>query len=384
MTIVSAPRLLVGGRLTGPGAVVVEDGRIAEVRDRVPEPGPDHVRLETGLLTPGLLDLHNNGAFGADFAEADPDGWEAVLAGLASRGVTGVQPTVITAPLPDIVAALGRCRDALRAHAGRPVARILGAHIEGPFISEARKGAHRPEWMVDPSPRALDELLGDAATAEVLRTVTLAPERAHGPDAIRRLVDAGVVVAVGHSDATADQVRAAADAGATMVTHVFNAQRPFAHRDPGVPGAAMTDERLFIGLIVDGQHVHPLACDVVFRAAAGRVVAVTDSIVTAGLPNGTPLSFGGQAVANDPTGLGRRPDGTIAGAGIVLDEGVRRMVAAGLDVAAVLTAATETAARSLGRPDLGVLAAGAHADLVWWDDELVPRTTWIGGVPVGS
>jgi N-acetylglucosamine-6-phosphate deacetylase len=384
VTVISAPRLLVDRRLTGPGAVVVDGGHIAAVLDEVPAPGVHHLRLEHGVLTPGLLDLHNNGAFGVDFAEATPAQWGQVLADLASRGVTGVQPTVITAPPAELTAAAHRCRAAARAQAGRPVARILGVHFEGPFISETRRGAHRPDYMLDPDAQVLDALLRDPATAEMLATITLAPERPHALDATRRLVAAGVVVAVGHSDATAGQVREAADAGATMITHVFNAQRPFAHRDPGVPGAALTDDRLFVGLIVDGRHVDPLACDVVFRAARGRVVAVTDSILTAGLPDGTPLIFGGQPVTNDATGVGRRPDGTIAGAGIVLDEGVRRMVAAGLDPAMVLTAATETPARALGRTDLGRLEPGAHADLVWWDGGLHPRRTWIDGTEVAG
>jgi len=382
VTVISAPRLLVDGRLTGPGAVVVDEGYIAAVLDAVPAPGRDHLRLDEGMLTPGLLDLHNNGAFGVDFAEATPAEWERVLADLASRGVTGVQPTFITAPPAELIAAANRCRVAAHAPATRPVARILGVHLEGPFINPKRRGAHRPECMLDPTPRALDALLHEEAMAQMLTTVTLAPERDHALEATRRLAAAGVVVSVGHSDATAAQVRAAADAGATMITHVFNAQRSFAHRDPGVPGAAMTDERLFVGLIVDGRHVDPLACDVVFRAAPGRVVAVSDSILTAGLPDGTPLTFGGQPVANDATGLGRRPDGTIAGAGIILDEGVRRMVTAGLDPAMVLTAATETPARAVGRTDLGRLAPGAHADLVWWNDGLHPRRTWIAGTEV--
>ena len=135
-----------------------------------------------------------------------------------------------------------------------------------------------------------------------------------------------------------------------MVTHLFNAQRPFAHREPGVPGAVLADERFWLGLIVDGQHVHPRCAG----SCSGRPPpgaswpSRTPSLPRRAFP-GTPLSFGGQAVANDPTGLGRRPDGTIAGAGIVLDEGVRRMVVAGIDAATVLAAATEVPARSLGR-----------------------------------
>jgi N-acetylglucosamine-6-phosphate deacetylase len=386
MTTIRAERALVDGRIVGPVLLGLEAGRIASVRtgdDAAPGTGA-LIDLRGGTLSPGLLDLQHNGSFGADFADATPEQWATVLAGLASRGVTGLEPTIITAPLDELNAAFDRIHRAAQRHAGEPVCRILGAHLEGPFISEHRKGAHRAECMLDPTPEALDTLLDHPATAAVLRTLTLAPERAHALEAIRRLVDRGIVVSVGHSDATAEQVWAAADAGATMTTHLFNAQRPMRHREPGVVGAVLADERFFVGLIIDGQHVHPSVAKVVYAAAPGRTVGVTDAIVTAGLPNGTPLSFGGQPVANDDTGLGRRDDGTIAGAGIVLDEGVRRMIAAGLDPATVLASCTEVAARSLGRRDLGHLAAGALADLVWWDEAWQPQRVWIGGAEVPS
>ena len=379
---ISAPRLLVRGRLTGPGAVTLEDGRIASVRRGVPPAGPQHVRMDRGVLTPGLLDLQNNGSFGVDFAEASPQEWEQTRRQLARRGVTGVQPTLITAPLPYLNAAFDRCAAAADAAAGLPLSRILGVHLEGPFLSEARRGAHRADWLCDPTPHAIDTLLSHPATQRMLRTLTLAPERDGAMEAIRQLAAGGVIVSVGHTDATAEQVGAAADAGASMVTHLFNAMRPFRHRDPATPGEVLTDPRYFVGLIVDGYHVSPITCRLVYAAAPGRVVAVTDAIVTAGLPNGTSLSFGGGPVANDETGLGRRPDGTIAGAGIVLDEGVRRLVAAGIDPAEVLASATEVPARSLGCSDVGHLQPGAYADLVWWDDFFRPLRVWIGGQPV--
>ncbi|MCU0263009.1 MAG: N-acetylglucosamine-6-phosphate deacetylase [Candidatus Nanopelagicales bacterium] len=373
------PSMLRDGGFTGPGVVTVRDGRIVEVSDGVAGRAGASVVLGSGVLTPGLMDLQNNGSFGADFADATPEQWEEVLTGLAVRGVTGVEPTIITAPLEELDLAFDRARAAQVRHAGQPVCRILGVHLEGPFISEVRKGAHRAECMLDPSPEALDRLLGNQSTREVLLTVTLAPERAGALEAIARLVSAGIVVSVGHSDATAQQVWAAADAGATMTTHVFNAQRPFGHREPGVPGAVLADPRYFIGTILDGQHVDPAVVRIVFAAAPGRVVGVTDAIVTAGLPNHTPLMFGGQPVTNDEHGLGRRDDGTIAGAGIVLDEAVRRMVAAGIDPATVIASTTEVAARSLGRTDIGHIAVGAHADLVWWDQDWHPRRVWIAG-----
>jgi N-acetylglucosamine-6-phosphate deacetylase len=379
VTTIRCPEVLQDGRFVGPRTLTIDGDRITAV-------GADDaadIDLGSGVLTPGLLDLQNNGSFGADFADATPEQWEQVLAGLAARGVTGLEPTIITAPLDELNEAFDRAKAAREAADGRPVCRILGVHLEGPFISEARKGAHRAECMLDPTDEALDVLLGHPATRQTLRTVTLAPERDHALDAIRRLVAEGIVVSVGHTDATAEQIWAAADAGATMTTHIFNAQRPFSHREPGVPGAVLSDERFYVGTIIDGQHVDAAAVKIVFAAAPGRAIGVTDAIVTAGLPNHTPLMFGGQAVENDDFGLGRREDGTIAGAGIVLDEGVRRMVAAGMDPATVLASCTQVAARSLSRSDIGHIAPGALADLVWWDADWFPRRVWVGGQEIG-
>lgn len=385
---VRAARGLIGGELVGPVRVSVEGGRITQVlvgADAEADPAPD-IDLKNATLTPGLLDLQINGCFGADFADATPDQWSMVLERLASRGVTGIEPTIITAPLDVLPAAFERVDTAERTHRDEPVCRILGAHLEGPFISPRRSGMHRTDWMVDPSPEALDALLAPEATQRILRTVTLAPERNHALEATARLVSEGYIVSVGHSDATADQVRAAGDAGATMTTHVFNAQRPLTHRDPGVPGGVLSDDRFFIGTIIDGQHVDARVVRMVSEAARGRMVGVTDAIVTAGLPPHTPLHFGGHTVANDDAGLGRREDGTISGAGILLDEGVRRMVRAGMEAAVVLSSCTEVAARSLGRTDVGHLTEDAHADLVAWDADWNPVRIWVGGqeIPVGE
>lgn len=381
---IRAARGLVDGALVGPVQVEVLGDRINRlfVGAQAQAAPPTDVDLGGATLSPGLLDLQINGCFGADFADATPDQWAMVLARLASRGVTGIEPTIITAPLESYPAAFGRIDQAEQAHRDQPVCRILGAHLEGPFISPARSGVHRPEWMVDPTAAALDALLSDEATRRILRTVTLAPERDHALEAIRRLVSEGCIVAVGHSDATADVVRTAADAGATMTTHIFNAQRPLSHRDPGVPGGVLADDRFFIGTIIDGLHVDPRVVGIVAESARGRMVGVTDAIVTAGLPPHTQFAFGGHTIANDDQGLGRREDGTIAGAGILLDEGIRRMVSSGMEPAVVLAACTEVAARSLKRVDIGHLAVGAVADLVAWDADFQPQRIWLGGTEV--
>ncbi len=369
----TARHLLVDGRLRGPGTVVVQDGRIAAVLDEAPG-------AAEGMLTPGLVDIHSNGAFGVDFADADVPAYRRALGAMARRGTTSVQPTSITAPIPSLLASLDRCRAAQDALADEPVARILGAHLEGPFLSATRRGAHRADWLADPTAERLDPLLAHPT----LTMMTLAPERDGALDAIRRLVARGVRVSLGHTDATAEQVRAGTDAGATLVTHLYNAMRPFQHRDPGVPGAALTDPRLVCGLIGDGWHAHPLACRLAFQAAPGRIALVSDSVLLAGLPAGTTLTFGGLPATLDAHGLGRREDGTISGAGTLLDEDVRRMIAAGLDPALVLDAATRVPALALGRDDIGRLAQGARADLVLWDEDWHPRRVWVGGVEVGN
>jgi N-acetylglucosamine-6-phosphate deacetylase len=214
----------------------------------------------------------------------------------------------------------------------------------------------------------------------VLRLVTLAPERPGGMAATAALARAGVLVSVGHSDATARQVAEAADRGARMVTHLFNAQRPLHHREPGVVGQALTDQRLTSGLIADMRHISPQVCVLAFRAAPGRICAVTDAAACAGMPPGR-YALGGEAIELPP-GDGEPPvrgDGTLAGSGLRMDAAVANLVAAGIGLAEAAAAATRIPADLIGRPDLGRIAAGAAADLVWLGDDLRTRAAWVGG-----
>ena len=418
--IITAPRVIPAGPGSGvlePGYVRTAGGRITEV-GQGPAPGHPDLELTSGVLVPGLVNLQVNGYFGVELMDADPDGWAAVAAGLPATGCTAFLPTYVTAPV-------GRLADALRRAAGFAGrlpdrgARVLGVHLEGPFISPARRGAHNPDWIIPASPAAVGELL--AAGQGVLRLVTLAPEVDGGMAAIGQLAAAGVLASVGHSDATAGQVAAAAGAGARMVTHLYNAQRPLHHREPGVVGQALADPRLTSGLIADLHHVSPVACLVAFAAAPGRICLVTDAAACAGLPPGEYL-LGGEPIVLPP-GDGappRRAGGTLAGSALRLDRAVANMVrtvlawgdgpppysagelppeppAPGLAgsagarlrrvpppqlLAAVVAAATRIPADLIGRPDLGRLAPGASADLVWLDDDLRTAATWIEGEKV--
>ncbi len=193
-----AQRLFDGERFTGPATVEIAAGRIVAILPG--EAGAD-IHLAHGVLGPGLIDLHNNGAFGVDCATATPEEWDKFVDGLAARGVTGVLPTIITAPLPDIAQAAARLRAAMQRHPA-----LLGLHLEGPFLAPAKRGAHREDWLRLPDKAALDELL-DGPAADVLRLVTLAPELPHAMAAIARFVRANIIVSLGHTAADATQMR---------------------------------------------------------------------------------------------------------------------------------------------------------------------------------
>jgi len=409
--LISAPRVIpatAGPRagpavaVLAPGYVEMTGGVITEV-GQGPPPRRASLVLDHGVLVPGLVDLQVNGYFGVSFQNADKVGWAAVSRRLPETGTTAYLPTLVTAPLTDLAAA---ARSAASIIGGLPPARarVLGLHLEGPFLAPSRRGAHRADAIIPPSPDAVRTLLDAAGPA--LAVVTLAPERPGGLAAVARLAAAGVRVSVGHSDATAAQVSAAAQAGARMVTHLYNAQSPLRHREPGVVGQALTDSRLACGLIADLRHVSAAACLVAFASAPGRIFLVTDAVASAGQPPGR-YRLGGELVemqdapplgpAGPPPGVPAGPDpgpgpelpdmvpapvrtdGTLAGSALRLDQAVANLVAIGVPLAAAVTAATRVPADLIGCPWLGRLAPGAAADLVWLGDDLRTRATWIAG-----
>jgi N-acetylglucosamine-6-phosphate deacetylase len=374
-TLIAADRLVVRGGVLGPGYVRVENDVIAEVGEGRPSARPD-LTLSGGTLVPGLVDLQVNGYYGHDLVDADEDGWHTVVRRLPETGVTAFMPTFITAPVKVLADALHRTVALLP---GLPAgSRVLGVHLEGPFLSERRRGAHNADHLVDPTPEALDALLETG----LVQLVTLAPERAGGLAAVRALAAAGVLVSVGHSDATAEQVAEAADAGARKVTHLFNAQSGVHHREPGVAVQALVDERLTAGLIVDLHHVSPVVCRLAFQAAAGRIALVPDAAAAAGMAPGR-YELGGRPIDLPAQGPPVRV-GTdiIAGSALRLDAAIGNAVLIGIDLPTAVEAATRVPADLAGRPDLGRLEPGATADLLWLGEDLRARRTWVAGETV--
>ncbi|HEY8292070.1 MAG TPA: N-acetylglucosamine-6-phosphate deacetylase [Thermomicrobiales bacterium] len=352
--------------------VLIQDGTIAAIQIGHESSGPwGFVETrDTACIAPGFIDLQVNGGFGVEVGE-DPEAIRTLAARLPETGVTAFLPTIITSPpecYPKAIAAFQAARNA-------PGARPLGLHIEGPFLSPQRHGAHRRDLIERADPRLLDTLL----ESDAVRLVTLAPEHPDAPGLIEKLRERSVLISLGHTNATYEQFEAGVDAGARMATHLYNAMSPFGHREPGAIGAALLDDRITVGLIADGVHAHPASLQLALRAKGARHIAlVTDMMAAAGMPPGT-YALGGQRVIVDGT-TARLADGTLAGSLLTMDQAVRNM-AQWTDATTIdaLRMASEGPARLLGLTRMGRIREGSVADLVLLDKDLHVQMTIIRG-----
>lgn len=353
------PFALVGDALLSQGrtrAGVVIRGAVVEAVVADPRDGdlPARRRDVAGLIAPGFVDLQVNGAFGSDVG-VDAAALEAISRALPSTGVTAWLPTAISWPLERYAGLF----DAVERAGSAPGARILGVHLEGPFLAPSRHGAHDPENLRPVDPGALRELL-----AGPVRVMTLAPELPGALEAIEQIVAAGAAASAGHTDATYGEVLRAADAGLTLGTHLFNAMSPLQHRQPGTAGALLSDPRLRTGIIPDGIHVDPAVVRIAYASkGADGLIIVTDAMQAAGMPDGA-YELSGRAVRVED-GVARLEDGTLAGSTVTMDEAVRRAARfSGAGLVTAIRMATRTPARALGLERIGEIAPGAEADLV--------------------
>jgi N-acetylglucosamine-6-phosphate deacetylase len=349
---------LVGGRLV-PGDVEVVDGRITGY-------GLTSANGR-GIASPGFVDLQVNGFGGVDFLDADTNGYREAGEALLATGVTAYLPTLITAPEEQLLAALAEISE------GGTGPRILGAHVEGPFISPRRLGAHPPPARRDPDAGLLERLL----SAGPVRMCTLAPELPGALELVDLLVARGVTVSAGHTDANDEEANAAFDRGVGTVTHLFNAMRPFSHRDPGVVGAALARPDVTVQIIIDLIHVAPDTVRIVWAATAGRLALGTDAVAAAGVSGFGSFRLGDTAV-EAVDGVVRRDDGVLAGSALTMIVAVRNLHALGVPLEAALDAATAVPARVIGA-EAGRIEAGAPADLVVLSDELEIERVLVGG-----
>ncbi len=359
------------------GSLVVENGRVqAILPPGSPLAGLAEHPLDGGILAPGFVDLQVNGGGGVMFNDSpSPETLRTVADAHAGLGATTILPTLIT-DTPDITrAAVAAAIAATRA--GMPG--IAGLHLEGPHLSVARKGAHDPRLI---RPMTADDLnaMTDAASQLPRLMVTLAPESVT-PDQVRILAQAGIVISLGHTDAGFDTCRLYADAGATCVTHLFNAMSQLGNREPGLVGAALSDGRLHTGLIADGIHVHPatITSALAAKAGPGGFFLVSDAMAPAGSVL-TQFTLNGRRIARRD-GMLLLDDGTLAGADLDLPRALRVLISAvGVAVEPALAMATSVPGQVLGRA--GRIIPGAPADLVHLDEGLHLRAVWRGAVVI--
>jgi N-acetylglucosamine-6-phosphate deacetylase len=349
---------LVRGELV-PGDVEVHDGVVVEVGLPTTASGC--------VAVPGFVDLQVNGYGGVDFLSASAADYDVAGASLLEGGVTAYQPTFITAPESVLLDSLR----AMPANGSSP--QVIGAHVEGPFLSPERLGTHPLVHRRDPDLELLDRLLEAGRVTEF----TLAPELPGADALIRRLLERGIVVSAGHTNATADQAHAAFDLGVSTVSHLFNAMRPFRSRDPGVVGVALTRPDVYLQMIVDGHHLADETVRLIWAAAGGRVALVSDATAGAAGKAGTYQLGDIEIEVSD--GVPLREDGVLAGTVLTMIDAVRNLHALGIPFEEAIGAATSVPAHILGRPDLGVLEPGGRADLVVLDDRLEIVRVHCGG-----
>jgi len=360
------------------GQLEVEEGAIAYVGSERSY-GGEVLDYKGDLVCPGFIDIHVHGGASVDAMDSDPEALSRLSTYLAAGGVTGFLATTHTAPLKELEAALCRVKAAQRMSA--PGAQILGAHVEGPFISQEKKGAQDGGNVRRATEQELDALY--QASGETIKIMTLAPETQDALRAAEWLVERGIVAAVGHTDATYEDALRAFDRGFTHLSHFYNGMRGFNHRDPGVVGAGLTDDRVTLELVADGVHVHPAALRLALLAKGpAKIALVSDSVKPAGLPDGE-YSFGGRAFYVRGRSI-TLEDGVIAGSGIRLNDAVRVMVE---EARGTLTEAVQMASSTPARilrltPRKGELTEGSDADLTVLDWDYRVLRTIVGGETV--
>jgi N-acetylglucosamine-6-phosphate deacetylase len=341
--------------------------------------GAQEIRATEKAAVPGFIDVHIHGAGGHDVMEGSAETLRVVTRKVSQYGTTSLVATTVTASTEQTLRAI----EGIAAYIGQQHesdesrAEILGIHFEGPFISRERRGVHPSEWIQPPSAATLDKFL--KAAAGNARMITIAPELLGAAPCIDAAREAGLVVSIGHTDATYEQARAAMARGARSATHVYNAMRPFSHRDPGVIGAVLTSPDINAELIADGVHVEEAAMKLLLLAkGAAHITLVSDGLSATGMPDGK-YTLGGFEVTVSG-GVCRNAEGILAGSTLTLDRALRNIVALGIPVSDAVRMLTLNPATLLGIEfKKGSLRVGADADILLLDEGLHVTNVWTRG-----
>lgn len=354
------------------GAFTVENGCFGEIL-----PGPDHgegTDLKGACVIPGLIDIHNHGNSGEDFSDGDYDGLVKIGRFLAENGVTSFAPASMTLPY-DTLAGAFAAGARLKREQPAGCSRIVGINMEGPFFSEKKKGAQNAEYLRNPDFEAF-KVLYDGCGG-LVRLVDLAPELPGAVEFTKKAKDL-CTVSIAHTDATYEEAKAVLDAGATHLTHLYNAMPGIHHRKPGVIGAGSEKDGVVAELICDGLHIHPSAVRMAFKLFPGRICLISDALRCTGMPDGQ-YPFGGQMLTLK-NGEARMPDGALAGSTATLYQCMCNAVAFGIPVEAAINASTIIPAEEVGCGDkLGSIAPGKLADFIICDENLNRKAIYMEG-----
>ena len=360
-----------------PARIVIRDGRIESVAQGKParEEGADYHDAGDLVAAPGFIDPHVHGGGGADVMDATWDALDRISRNLARHGTTAFCPTTVSAPAATLDSTVGKLGELMRSSFGG--ARPLGLHLEGPFISALQRGTHPADCLCRPDAAVFERWL--VLSGGMLRLLTLAPELEGASSLIGLARKHGVVVGMGHSDASLEVALDAVDQGVSYAVHTFNAMRGLHHREPGMAGAVLADDRIWAEIIADGVHVAPEVVKVFARAKGkDRVLLATDATSATGMPDGTYML--GTRPVTVSGGVCRDAEGRLAGSTLRQDLALRNYGAwSGADFATALLASTTNVASALGLDDAGVIRTGARADIVLLDSGRRVVRTYVGG-----
>ena len=352
-----------------------EGERFSEIFcDSIPGAGEEVVDLRGAKVIPGLIDVHTHGNSGADVSDGDPEGIRKMAAYSAREGITSFAPATMTLPYEVLdkafKAAADFCREMPKGHA-----RLLGIQMEGPFFSEKKKGAQNGAYLRLPDFEAFEKLYRDSDG--IVRMVDVAAELEGAVEFTEKAKEL-CTVSIAHSDANYEEASAVFEAGATHLTHLFNAMPPIHHRKPGTIGAASENDKVVAEIICDGFHVHPSSIRMAFKLFPGRICLISDSLRCCGMPDGE-YELGGQQIFLNG-GVAKLADGTLAGSASNLYKCMLNAIEFGIPEAVAITAATLTPAKEIGREDLvGSIEAGKYADFVVCGEDLERKEVYLGG-----
>lgn len=359
------------------GDLLISDGKISEIGVNITKEDAETIDLNGKKVVPGFIDIHIHGGVGYDVMDASYEALNSISVHLARHGVTSFCATTMTMDVQNIQSALKNINDTMKK--GTDGAQILGAYVEGPFISKEHKGAQDERHILEPDINIMEKLI--EASNNSIKVVALAPEKDANGDFVKYVTRENIRVSLGHTNATYEEMKNAADHGATLAVHTYNGMKGFKHREPGALGEVFLDDRIYGELICDFIHSHPASVEILIKIkGVEKIILISDAMLACGLGDGEYV-FGGQKVIVDK-GIARIENGSLAGSTLTLDKAVANITKLGIPLSEAIKMASFNAAKTIGIDAKGSIDIGKDADIVVLDNDLAVNMTIVNGKTV--